>query len=61
MKIIFQTSKPSVAIIENCKSKHELFFEKTFSKSLAFFMPVCYNNIVIDNGVIDMKGADNGK
>ena len=61
MKIIFQTSKPSIAIIENCKSKHKLFFEKTFSKSLAFSMPVCYNNTIIDNGVIDVKGADNGK
>ena len=37
------------------------FLKKTFSKSLAFSMPVCYNNIVIDNGVIDVKGADNGK
>ena len=24
-------------------------------------MPVCYNNTVIDNSVIDVKGADNGK
>ena len=37
------------------------FLKKTFFKSLAFSMPVCYNNTVIDNSVIEVKGADNGK
>ena len=37
MKIIFQTSKPSIAIIENCKSKHKLFFEKNFFQISCIF------------------------
>ena len=37
MKIIFQTSKPSIAIIENCKSKHKLFFEKKLFPNLLHF------------------------
>ena len=37
MKIIFQTSKPSIAIIENCKIKHKLFFEKNFFQISCIF------------------------
>ena len=34
---LFQISKPSIAIIENRKSKHELFFEKNFFQTSCIF------------------------
>ncbi len=33
----FHLLKPSIAIIENCKSKHELFFEKNFFQISCIF------------------------
>jgi len=58
---VFLSAAPIARVFRVVSAQCFFRFKKNFYSALAFFIRLCYNNAVINNGVIDFGGGNNGK